>query len=505
MSVRSAPVPSAAAAGGWRPADLAALAVVAVAGLLASLTQSLLIPVLPAITRDLGSSSSGTQWLLTSTLLVAAVAVPVSGRLGDLYGKKTMLLACAAALTAGSLISALSHNLALMVAGRAVVGLSTGVVPLGISLLSAMLPPRRVVSAIALVSATLGIGGALGVPLAAWIGEHADYHLLFWITVAGGAVSVAGTWLLLSEPPARAAGRLDLPGTAVLAGALVCLLLPLSQAAAWGWDSPATIGLLAGAVVLLAAFVAWERRSPSPLVDVVVNARPGLLLTNVASLCVGFALFATLIGTASYVEAPTATGYGFGSSVVVGGLCLLPSGLAMLLLSPVSAAITNRFGPKVTLALGAVIVALGFGVRIGFDARLWEIVAGTSIAGAGTGIAYAAMPSLIGRAAPPAELAAANGLNTLCRAVGSSLASAVGGTLFASQLVLAGGAAFPSHGAYRLLFALCAGAALLGAVIALTVPAHREAAAQPDGEPAGPGAAGPGPDGAVPRYRSVPR
>ncbi|MGH3253102.1 MAG: MFS transporter, partial [Trebonia sp.] len=455
---------------GWRPAETAALAVVAVAGLLAALTQSLLIPVLPKITASLGSSAGGTQWLLTSTLLVSAVAVPVAGRLGDLYGKKKVLLACAAALTVGSLISALSDSLVPMIVGRAVVGLSSAVIPLGISLLATVLPVKRVASAIALVSAMLGIGGALGVPLAAWLGEHTDYHALFWITVVGGVVSLAGTWLLLSEPSGRASGRLDLPGTAVLSAALVCLLLPLSQAAAWGWGSAATIGLLAGAVVLLLGFVAWERRSSSPLIDVVVNARPGLLLTNVASICVGFALFATLIGTASYVEAPTATGYGFGSSVVVGGLCLLPSGLAMLLLSPVSAALTNRVGPKITLALGAVVVAFGFLARIGLDGHLWEVIVGTSIAGAGTGIAYAAMPSLIGRAAPRSELAAANGLNTLCRAVGSSLASALGGAFFASQLVVVGGTAFPSHGAYRLLFAMCAGAAILGAAIALCVP-----------------------------------
>jgi MFS family permease len=222
--------------------------------------------------------------------------------------------------------------------------------------------------------------------------------------------------------------------------------------------------------VLLTGFVAWERRSSSPLVDVVVNARPGLLLTNVASSCVGFALF--------------------------GGLCLLPSGIAMLLLSPVSAALTNRFGPKVTLALGALIVGLGFLARIWLDAHLWEIVVGTSVAGAGTGIAYAAMPSLIGRAAPRTELAAANGLNTLCRSVGSSLASAIGGTLFASQLVIVAGGAFPSHGAYRPLFAMCAGAAVVGAAIALTVPAHHDASDAESREPA---------DGEVPAAQPSPR
>ncbi len=217
-------------------------------------------------------------------------------------------------------------------------------------------------------------------------------------------------------------------------------------------------------------FVVVERRTASPLVDVVSNARPALLLTNIASVCVGFALFAMLIGTATYVQAPEATGYGFGSSVLAGGLAMAPSGIMMLLLAPVSAKMSARYGPKVTLAIGATVIALGFGARITVIDHFWQIVVGTTIVGAGTGIAYAAMPSMILLGARKAELAAANGLNALARTVGSSLASAVGGTILAAQTISLAGFDLPSLGAYRTLFAICAGAALLGAVIALTVP-----------------------------------
>jgi MFS family permease len=322
----------------------------------------------------------------------------------------------------------------------------------------------------ALVSATLGIGGALGLPLAGFVGEHADYHLLFWILLAGGVVSLLGSWLFLTEPPQRGSGRFDLRGAILLAVALLCLLLPLSEAAVWGWGSPRTLGLLAIAAVLLVSFVLMERRTRSPLVDIAANARPALLRTNVASVCVGFALFASFIGTAAYVQAPRASGYGFGTSIVVSGLCMLPSGLAQLALSPVSAVISRRFGPKITLCTGSLVVAAGFVIRIALTAHLWEIVVGTTIAGAGIGIAFAAMPALISLGAPHSELAAANGLNSLSRASGSSLASAVGGTLLASSVVVVGGVAFPSLAAYQILFALCAVAAVLGAVIAMLVP-----------------------------------
>jgi MFS family permease len=451
----------------------AALAVVAFAGLLVALTQSLLIPVLPQITADLGASANGSAWLLTSTLLVAAVAVPVVTRLGDLHGKRLMLIVSAALLALGSLICALSDTLAPMIVGRAVTGLSMGAIPLGISLIGVLLPPHKAAGGIALVSATLGVGGALGLPMAGLIGEHSDYHILFWIGAVGGALSLAGALFALKEPPQRAQGTFDLFGAVLLAATLVCLLLPLSQASRWGWSDARTICLLAAAAAGLVLFIGVERRTASPLVDMAVNAKPGLLLTNVASLCVGFALFASFIGTAAYVQAPESTGYGFGSSIVVSGLCMLPSGVAMLMLSPVSATLSQRIGPKKTLAIGSSVVALGFVCRIVLTDHLWEIILGTTIAGAGTGIAYAAMPALIALSAPRDELAAANGLNALFRSVGSSLSSALGATLLASQVIRLGGTELPSLGGYRTLFGVCAVAALVGAAVALTIPRAR--------------------------------
>ena len=348
-----------------------------------SLSLSLLVPVLPRLAVELHTSATSTEWLLTATLLTGAVAVPVFGRLGDLYGKKLILVASLVAFLAGSLICAFTSNIGVLIIGRAVTGLSVAAIPVGISLVGTVLPARRAGNGIALISAMLGVGSALGLPLAGVIAEHADYHMLFWICAAGGALTLAGTIALVPEPPVSGHGRFDLPGALLLAVALTALLLPLSQASVWGWADVKTTGLLAASVVLLAVFVGVERRRASPLVDMAVNARPALLLTNIASLAVGFALFAVLIGTANFVEAPPAAGYGFGSSILVGGLCLLPSGLFMLILSPVSAKISALFGPKVALTLGAAVLAAGFGVRIFLVAHLWEVVAGTAIIGAG--------------------------------------------------------------------------------------------------------------------------
>ena len=150
-------------------------------------------------------------------------------------------------------------------------------------------------------------------------------------------------------------------------------------------------------------------------------------------------MFASLIGTASYVQAPKQTGYGFESSIVVAGLCLLPSGLLMLLLAPVAARLIASIGGHRTLAIGAIIVAAGWLLRIVATGSIWYVVLGSTIVGAGTGIGYAAMPALINRNSPPSELAAANGLNSLSRSLGSSLASAIGGSLLTVSTVTVAG------------------------------------------------------------------
>lgn len=449
--------------------------VVGLAALLVSLSQSLLVPVLPILPQQLHTSAANVEWLLTSTLLVGAVAVPTFGRLGDMFGKRRLLLVAVAALTLGSLLDAVTDNVGLLIVGRAIQGASLAGIPLGISLLSALLPRERVPSAIALISAMLGVGGSLGLPLAGLVAEHADYHVLFWITAVAGAVSLTATLLVVPEAANRAGGRVDVVGTGVLSVALVALLLPLAQGNQWGWSSPRTVGLLVLAVVLLAVFVRYERRVRDPLVDIRATLRRPIVLTNVASILFGFALFASLIGTASYVEAPAASGYGFGSSIVVGGLCLLPSGLVMLLLSPVAARLIRAWGAHRTLTVAGAILAAGWLCRIVLTTSLWEIVLGTTIVGAATGIGYATMPALINRNTPPTEISAANGLNSLARAFGSSVASAIGGSLLTASTVVVAGVALPSLGAYRVLFATCATAAVLAAVAALFIPHEADA------------------------------
>lgn len=446
------------------------VAVLAFAGIVVSLMQTLVIPLAPEFPRLLDTSPSSAAWVITSTLLASAVATPVVGRLGDMYGKRRMLLTSLTVLVSGSVVCALADSLLPMIVGRALQGLAGGVIALGISIMRDELPAERLGSATAMMSASLGVGGALGLPAATFLAEHADWHVLFWAAGGVGLVVTALVVVLVPESPVRSGGRFDVVGAAGLSTALLCLLLAVSQGATWGWTSPLTAGLFAAAVVVLLVWGWWELRTPRPLVDLRTTARRQVLLTNLASVVFGFAMFAMALVVPQILLLPAETGYGLGQTMVTVGLVMAPNGLIMMVMAPLSAWISRTRGPRTTLMIGAAVVATGYALGIGLMATIWQLVLVSCVIGAGVGLSYGAMPALIMAAVPVSETAAANSLNTLMRAIGTATSSAVAGVILAQLTTSFGAVAVPSQGGFRLIMAIGAVAAAGAIVVAAFIP-----------------------------------
>ncbi|WP_182348961.1 MFS transporter [Tomitella gaofuii] len=453
----------------------AAVAVLALGGIVVALMQTLIIPIIPMLPEYVGASAADTAWAITATLLAAAVATPVVGRLGDMYGKRRMLLVSIALLIVGSLIAAFATSLIPLVVGRALQGLASGVIPLGMSLLRDIMPPQKLAGSVAVISASLGVGGALGMPLAAIIAEYANWHMLFWVSAGLGVLSFIATVAFVPESHLRASGSFDYLGAGALSAALVTLLLAISKGADWGWGSATTIVLFAAAAVFAVAWVLWELRARRPLVDVRVAAGKQVLMTNGASVVFGFAMFAQSLVLPQIIELPEATGYGLGGSILVAGLAMAPGGLLMMAMAPVSSRITMTVGPKFTMMAGAVVVALGYVLGAVWMHSIWQVVVIAMVISAGIGLAYAAMPALIMGAVPPEETGAANSFNTLMRSLGTSFASAIAGVVLASVTMDLGGAPVPSEDAFTIVMLAAAGASVVAFVIAALMPKYRPA------------------------------
>ncbi|WP_340384230.1 MFS transporter [Streptomyces sp. SS7] len=482
------------------------VAVLAFGGIVVSLMQTLVIPIVPELPTLLDASASDATWAVTATLLAAAVATPVMGRLGDMYGKRRMLLAGLFMLVAGSVTAALGDTLAPVIVGRALQGLASGVVPLGISIMRDELPTERLAPATALMSASLGVGGALGLPAAALIADHFDWHALFWTSAALGVVAAVLVPLCVPESPVRAGGRFDVVGAVGMAAGLVCLLLGISKGADWGWGSATTLALFGAAAVVLLLWGLFQLRVPEPLVDLRATARRQVLLTNLASLAFGFSMFAMSLVLPQLIQLPEATGYGLGRSLLTAGLVMAPTGLVMMATAPLSALVSSARGPKTTLMIGAAIVAAGYGLGIVLMDAVWQLVLVSCVVGAGIGFAYGAMPALVMGAVDPSETAAANSLNTLMRSIGTSTASAVAGVILARMTTPFGTGALPSENGFKVVMAVGSGAAALALLVAAFLPGQRRSAREPDAvtaEPAGPDERAVGAAVAVPLARAV--
>ncbi|MFC6882579.1 MULTISPECIES: MFS transporter [Actinomadura] len=444
--------------------------VLAVAGIVAALMQTLVVPLIGELPRLLHTSAANASWVVTATLLAAAVTTPVSGRLGDLYGKRRVLLACTVPLVAGSVLCAVAGSLPPMIVGRGLQGMGMGLVPLGISALRDLLPPERLGGAIALMSSSMGIGGALGLPVAAAVAEHASWRVLFWSSAALSLLITVLIWALVPATPARTAGRFDAVGAVGLGVGLVSLLLAVSKGADWGWASGTTLGLFAVALVVLLAWGWWELRSDDPLVDLRVTARRQVLLTNAASVVVGFSMYAQSLIVPQLLQLPEATGYGLGRSMLAAGLWMAPAGLVMMAVSPVGARLSAARGPKTTLCAGSLVIALGYGSSTVLMGTAWGLMIVTCVCGLGVGLAYGAMPALIMGAVPRSETASANSFNTLMRSIGTSVSAAVVGVVLAQMTVRMGGHELPSEDGFRTGMLIGCGVALAAAAIALALP-----------------------------------
>lgn len=448
-------------------------AILCLSGTVVSLQQTMVIPLLPDFPKILGVSSDDASWLVTVTLLTSAIATPIVSRLADMFGKRRMMLISMTMIVIGSLIAAIGGTFVTLLIGRALQGFAISMIPVGISIMRDELPKEKVASATALMSATLGIGAALGLPLSGFIFEQFGWEAIFWLSAAVGALLLAAVAVVIPESRVRTRGKFDFLGAVMLSIALTALLLAISKGARWGWNSEPTILMFVLGFVVLAVWFPYELRVTQPMVDLRTSVKRPVLLTNLASVLVGFSMYANNLSTTQQLQMPTISGYGFELGVMAAGLCMIPAGLAMVFFAPVSAKITKVFGAKTTLMVGGAILALAYIARVFLTGSIALIVVSAAVVSIGTAIAYSAMPMLIMRSVPITETASANGLNSLLRSVGTSMSSAVFAAMLTAMVIPSGpGEGLPQLEAFKNIFWLAALAAAGVVVAAAFIPRY---------------------------------
>jgi EmrB/QacA subfamily drug resistance transporter len=449
------------------------LAVLALGGLAYAMLSSLVVPALPTMQRDLGTTETGITWLLTGYLLAASVGTSIIGRLGDMYGKERLLLWTLVILAAGTLLGAVSSSLPLLILARFIQGAGGGIFPLAFGIVRDEFPCEKVAGGIGLLSAILGVGGGVGIVLSGVIIQHLDYHWLFWIPLAAVLVAAVATWRLVPESPGRVPGRVNWLAAALMTVGLSAVLLAISETTTWGWASAKTLGLLLVGAGFVLAWIGVEVRSREPLIDMTMMRVRGVWTTNAAAFLLGAGLYASFIVFPQFAQLPKSTGFGFGASVVVSGLYLLPATIGMTILGLKAGAISARFGSRAALLAGTAFATASFTLLAVAHQHPYQLLIAAALLGVGIGLAFAALGNLIVQAVPSHQTGVASGMNTVMRTLGGAL----GGQLSATFIAENTAHGLPTVTGFTETFLMATGFLVLCFLAGLLVPRASAAAA----------------------------
>jgi EmrB/QacA subfamily drug resistance transporter len=447
------------------------LAIVSIALFMTALDNLVVGVALPSIRADLGGSIESLEWTVNGYTLAFAVFLLMGAALGDRFGRRRMFLAGLTLFTAASAASALAPSIGILVAARAVQGFGAAIVtPLTLTLLSEAVSPARRGAALGVWAGVTGLGVAMGPLVGGAVVEGISWHWIFWLNVPVGIalLPLAARMLTESFGPNE---RLDLPGLGLAGTGLLGLTFGIVRANALGWTSTTVLAGMSAGVALLVAFLAWERRTPQPMLPPRFFRLRGFSATNATSFAMYFGTFGSVFLLSQFFQ--IAQGLG----PLEAGARTLPWTAMPMLVAPLAGILSDRIGPRPLMVTGLALqsAAIFWLSQVSGPATPYaELIAPLAMAGLGMALVFAPSAAAVLASVRPQEAGQASGATNAIREVGGVMGVAVLAGIFSAN----GGYGDPQAFTHGVTAALPIGAAVLaaGALTALLVPARRRAA-----------------------------
>jgi len=437
-------------------------------GSLMAIVSSLGAPLIPTLSRIDGVSLSTGEWLLTVTLLIGALVTPVMGRLADGPRQRDVILFALGSVVIGCILAAVSDGFIMLILGRALQGVGLGILPVAMAIARRHLPPGKARRTIATLSVTVAIGVGLGYPVTGLIAQAWDFRAAYWfsaITVGGALVLAA---LVLPSRSDVVSRKFDTIGAGILSLVVIGVSVVLSEGGGWGWTSARSLGIVVGSLVLLAMWIPYELHYTDPLVDLRQVRNRAVLTADVAGFLISVAMYLLLPILVVFVQIPVARGYGFGASIVVSGLVLLPLSVGSFAASRFLVVYERRFGVRSMIPLGSLVFAVSSAFFALEHSAFWEAFVTAGIAGLGIGFTTGAMPGLIVRAVARTETGSATGFYQVVRSIGLTVGSALSAAVLMAHTHP--GQQLPDVDGFRVTLLIAAGFCVVTALVSFVLP-----------------------------------
>jgi MFS family permease len=446
-------------------------------GMAVSVMGSLGAPMIPLIARTEHVPISRAQWILTAAMMTGAGSTAVLGRLADGARQRAVIVFTLSVTVLGCVLTAVSGSFLVLVLGRALQGMGFGLLPVNMAVARRCLSRERAGRAIATLSVAPAMGAGIGYPVTGAIVALLNFRAAYWF---GAILVTIALILVLLILPARTPAKplnFDLFGAITLGLGVVGITVVLSEGGSWGWSSTKTLATVAASALLLIIWVRHELKVPNPLVVLRSLRNRGVLTANVTGFLMSMQMYLIVPIIVVFIEIPTVAGFGFGGSVLIAGLALIPLAITSFLASRLMIPYERRFGIRSMIPVGALVsssASLFFALE---HAALWEAFVTMAVAGLGIGFTFAAMPGLIVRAVPRSETGSATGFYQVLRTIGLSMGSAFTAAILVTYTLP--GHQLPEIGGFTVALFISSGLGLLAAVLSFVLPGRGVIESQP--------------------------
>ncbi len=466
----------------------AVLAILVVAEVVAAFETSMAVQLLYTPGEFFTSDLSQLVWVVTSYSLVAALATSFVGRLGDQFGRRKVLVWVLLLSALGSVISAIAPSFGILVAGRALQGVSGAVLPLAIGMVRSTFPERKIGTGIAVVSTSALIAGAGGMLGGGLFLDYATWHWIFWTAAIFACVAALLVHFgIAREPKASLASavHVDWVGGLMFGLGIAGALYGLTLSKGLGFTSPKVLLFLIGGLVLLALWVRWELRTREPMIDVRMFTQRKFALGMLATALIAIGPIGTTniltvtiyrnpnsipLADGSVMELPV----GLGLSATMTGLLGFITAAAAFAISPLIGRISSRFGARMGLMIGSLLTIIGLLVVCIDPTSIAVVITGMVVVIFGTGFLYSGMPTVIVECVLPEQTSTATGVNAVTRTAFQAVAASVVGLLLVFSPVAAGENTFVSMTGFLLVVGVLIATCLLTIVVVLFIPATKQ-------------------------------